>query len=450
MEEATLPAFKEVSSPDIRSTCTTFRRIANQLPFWHADDFCLSELGSYTSPDEAFVKLLLADTHLRECLSLKRSWLFFNPRILEFVRRTIPHFSENVRSLKLQAPQHRMFRQLAYAWNVVCWGGIIDVGQSGRTLRSSKLNCAFTVLTSLEIISGNFIHLNQLPPSLRVLRLAAPLAKCNCTNKLLHLEHFDYFPIRKWNEHVELKRFLPFKSKPTLTRFHLVSETIWSVPREYIDDIKLVIEFVQIVDLAIKPFTTEMCQILVGSPLRLKSFSIHARFPEQPYVGPLLDLLTSPVLGEVAVFRYNQVGAEKWDDDAGFRLEFETIIHLLASIPTLEELDLGYPVDEDWFEMFRTCTSLRKIVWDYSHFPTDEVPYHFDFEDHRLTEALAKILRNLGPTPDVEVHSRNRPERGVWLVKKQVERKLRAARGLSPVESSSESEFSSSGDEYYD
>jgi hypothetical protein len=71
-----------------------------------------------------------------------------------------------------------------------------------------------------------------------------------------------------------------------------------------------------------------------------------------------------------------------WDDDQGFRLEFETIIHLLASIPTLEELDLGYPVDEDWFEMFRTCTNLRKIVWDYSHFPTDEVPYHFNFDDH--------------------------------------------------------------------
>jgi hypothetical protein len=65
-------------------------------------------------------------------------------------------------------------------------------------------------------------------------------------------------------------------------------------------------------------------------------------------------------------------------------------------------------------------------------------------------EALAKILGNLGPTPDVLVHSSNRSESGVWLVQKQVATKLRAMRGLSPVESSSESEFSSSGDEYYD
>jgi hypothetical protein len=81
---------------------------------------------------------------------------------------------------------------------------------------------------------------------------------------------------------------------------------------------------------------------------------------------------------------------------------------------------------------------------DYSFFPTDEVPFHFEFEDARLTTALRQTLGNIDPAPHVMVHSRYRPEqRGIWEYKQQKERELRAAGGLLAAYGSSDDGISS-------
>jgi hypothetical protein len=123
---------------------------------------------------------------------------------------------------------------------------------------------------------------------------------------------------------------------------------------------------------------------------------------------------------------------------------FEHFIQLISNLVSLEELALGYPLDENWFAKLRACTILRRIVWDYSHFPTDEVPYHFEFEDTRLTKALRDTLSHVDPPPYVEVHSDYRPEqRGIARDKEQKGRELRAARGLAVDSPSSEVDESS-------
>jgi hypothetical protein len=190
--------------------------------------------------------------------------------------------------------------------------------------------------------------------------------------------------------------------------------------------------------------STEMCQVLVGSKLRLKTFSTESWFPEsQLHAGPLRDLLTSPVLAEVRDLQYDYRGPGFWLGPES-RPIFEHFIQLISTLVTLEKLVLGYPLNENWFAKLRTCTSLRHIVWDYSHFPTDEVPYHFKFEDTRLTKLLRETLSHVDPAPYVEVHSRYRPEqRGIARDKEKKGRELRAARGLAADSSSSEVDESS-------
>lgn len=84
---------------------------------------------------------------------------------------------------------------------------------------------------------------------------------------------------------------------------------------------------------------------------------------------------------------------------------FEPFIELVTNLPDLEEVELVYPAHDQWFQKFRGCINLREIVWDYSNFPTKEIPFSSEAEDTRLTEALLEALDNLGTAPDVVVHS---------------------------------------------
>jgi hypothetical protein len=152
--------------------------------------------------------------------------------------------------------------------------------------------------------------------------------------------------------------------------------------------------------------------------------------------------LASSVLREVKAFRYEGTGPTQFGPET--RTLYEPSIHLITRLPDLETLYLGYPLHEDWFESLRASSNLRKIVWDYSDFPTDEVRFHFDFEDSRLTEALqAALTTDLNPAPYVDVHSRNRYEGlgpGMGQYIEEERRKLRVARGLPIEEEEKDSE----------
>ena len=422
---------------DVRSTCRTFRQIADQLPFWYVDDFNIAALPPRLFPQPStFVEVLLADQHLQACLSRKRNWFFSDPGVFEIVAQKVPQFGENVQSLTLNSRTLCKIFNGAYAGGEK-WGGLLEV--SSRPLRSTpKLNNIFISLTSLEVISRDHIHLNKLPPSLRVLKLIAPdLHECSCNNSLPNLQAFTFEPYRR-PQHLDFRRLLPLKSKSTLSRVHL---EFGDRPNgtQYINGMKFLINFVHITDLAIHPLTSEMCKVLATSALRLKSFSTYSDSRSELHTAPLCDLLASPTLSELQIFNYEYRNWTQLKQEINHL--YEPVICLLSKLTDLEEFYLSYPLSEDWFAYFEPCTKLRKVVWDYSYFPTVEVPFHFDFEDSRLCKVLRKTLRKIYPAADVEITSCYRPEYGDRRQEKEKKaRELRAARKLLGGEGYSSSE----------
>ena len=123
-------------------------------------------------------------------------------------------------------------------------------------------------------------------------------------------------------------------------------------------------EFVHLTALTIHPLTRELCSILLHSSLRLKKISTRFLFEDKLHTGVLLDLLNSPVLRNLESFEYGYAYYE--DFEAERFPDFDPLIRVLASLPALEQINLGYPIHKDWFRLFRACTRLQKIDWNWS------------------------------------------------------------------------------------
>jgi len=239
--------------------------------------------------------------------------------------------------------------------------------------------------------------------------LITPFSDCNCKNTLPNLVEFGFASYG--NEFLDFSRLLPLDSKSTLTRFDvLITDNHHAPASSGVENTKLLADFVHITDLSVIPMNATMSDALAGSSLTLKSFSTESIFPEDLHTGPLLELLASPVLGQTTSLRYNyKPGFIGFRSVAETRSMFEPLIQRICNISTLEELELAYPINEQWFPKFRACTSLRQLVWDYSNFPTEHFPFHSESEDTRLTVALCKTFDNLDRDICVDVHSRDRP-----------------------------------------
>jgi hypothetical protein len=94
----------------VRSTCRTFRRIVDNLPFWKEDSFDISSNESFV-PFKSLTELadsevwptdmLLEDPYLRERLSQRTGWTIVSPMIFEAISRNVPHFGQSLRYLDL-------------------------------------------------------------------------------------------------------------------------------------------------------------------------------------------------------------------------------------------------------------------------------------------------------------------------------------------------------------
>ena len=173
------------------------------------------------------------------------------------------------------------------------------------------LNTTIPTLTYLEVYSKDHIHLDKLPPSLQKLIILTSSGKWNCENNLPHLQTFDFVETRSHARfenlgagHLKFQRILPFNSKSTLTRFaSLIPDHPPS--KQYLNDVRHLMQFFHLTDLAIRPLTREMRSVLLHSSLRLQIFATRSLFEDKLHTGALLDLLNSPVLRNLESFEYD-------------------------------------------------------------------------------------------------------------------------------------------------
>jgi hypothetical protein len=190
----------------VRSTCRTFRRIADQLPFWSVDDFDINDILNFEPersgpslfgpedtlpPYSPYLEAVLADSHLQGCLDRKTSWFVANAVLWETLVHSMPNFGRHAQYLKLNG------------------NGYCDYPYGHVTPTLFEI---FPVLTHLEIESNDHVCLDDLPETLKILNIIAPLVEdCDCENDLPNLEELDYTPL-DGEMPLEFRRMLPLES----------------------------------------------------------------------------------------------------------------------------------------------------------------------------------------------------------------------------------------------
>jgi hypothetical protein len=345
----------------IRSTCRSFRRIADEFAFWMSDKFAFTNMMDTLFVKTEFLEALLSDPHLQQCLSRKTGWSAESPPVFEVFARKIPQFGQHVRYLRL--------------CNI---GDHADSSWGGWTAIPETVRDTFPVLTELKIKSDTHVHLDVFPTSLRKLVYeAARTAKedwyCDCRNTLPNLE---YLKFNQYRRPVDLERMLPFDSKDSLR------ELVFKFPAGFVMGKKipkwtLLHQFENLTTLRTTYHSTEaiveLYRSLQQAPFRLQTLETMTADRTPIVARALVDLLQSPVLHNLRHLKFSFDGHEGLHiDEAPI---YEPLIQAIANLPVLESLvQYRVPLHVDWLQHFRNSRYLTSVKWKYHAFgPVDVV-----------------------------------------------------------------------------
>jgi hypothetical protein len=382
----------------VRSSCRTFRWIVDELPFWNKDDCDIDDLWEWRPKDKGpshhtlqsgepepsycpYIGVVVSDPHLQQCLDRKKSWLVAHPPLFEQLRLSMPRFGLYVQLLQLNG-------------NGACnygWGHV-----------TANLFEIFPILTELDVESNDHVCMKRLPKTLRSLRIEAPLIEhCDCQMEFPNLELLLYVPL----DYVPLdfKRMLPFKSTETFRELVFEFTTPWPPSIDNQKDFRHIHQFKNLTSLTLRPLSSEICRLLLQSPLRLKTFQSTTVSDKPIRTGVLVDLLNSPVCANLEslqlqfkVTRFPIVGVEVLDAEK--RVAYEPLVRTIALLPNLEELDLLYPLHPTWIKHFQSASRLRRIDWNQDIFLFED-----ECDDNELEEDLLKILEEFGDGREVNI-----------------------------------------------
>lgn len=391
----------------VRSTCRDFRRIADQLPFWYADDFDISDILKFepkssaskmtwgtkisdpVPPYSPYLEVILSDSHLQRCLDRKTHWFVANPRLWEALVHSMPDFGPHIQYLKLKGNgEYYPYNQITPTLFAIC-----------------------PVLTYLEIESANHICPDGLPKTLEILRITGPRTDCDCwhsdcdccdcENHLPNLEELHHTSLDHGTPTpLDFRRVLPLQSTESCRELRLEFATPWPPSIHSYKDFELLHQFKNLTSLII-PLTSGICRDLLESPLRLKEFRTTVFHHDLVYAGAFVDLLNSPILQLVESLGYTfSLQGYSWQilEPEPLHIEnvyvYEPLVRTIAKLPKLEHLDLGYPLLRPWLEHFRSSPALKRISWDFHEFSFVHIDGKYD--DAELEEALSKILEEFG------------------------------------------------------
>jgi hypothetical protein len=300
----------------VRQVCRRFRAVANELKFWHDDDFEFSQISpSYDGePKLPLVETLLTDPHLADCISKKRVWTFRSYREFCIVLERVPVFQNTVSTLRLfwasSSTRHLSF-------------GATDATPFD-TMVPELASCSnLTTLQLLAVPTLDLANISEYCPGLEKLfvknyRYDAPYRQWHGSLQgLSNLQQLSLINLggaerRQWSPNANV---LPSSSIASLTLLVIID----GQPEVTNYIVRSLSTFVHLKHLSLEPLTEEALDKIMRAKFQLTEMKIS--------------------------FGLNLI------DEVELRLAFSS-----AALHGLESLDLSFHEDYDWF------TSAHEVV----------------------------------------------------------------------------------------
>jgi len=294
----------------VRQVCLRFRAVANELKFWHDDDFEFSQISlSYydEKPKLPLVETLLADPHLADCISKKRVWTFRSYREFCIVLKRVPLFQNTVSTLRLfwaaSSTRHFSF-------------GSTDATPFDTMVHEFASCSNLTTLQLLAVPTLDLANISEYCPGLQKLfvknyRYDSPY--CEWHGSLQELSNLQQLSLinlggaerRQWSPTANV---LPSSSIASLTHLEIID----GQPEVTNYIVQSLSTFVHLTHLSLEPLTEEALDRIMRAKFQLTEMKI--------------------------IFGLNLI------DEVDFRLAFSS-----AALHGLESLDLSFHEDYDWF-----------------------------------------------------------------------------------------------------
>jgi hypothetical protein len=403
----------------LRSVCCTFRAIVNELPFWCDEKFDLLDLVSSRKFREKnnrwfrlvigysqglFLETLLADKHLRERLSNRRTWRFSSQDELFFLTDLYfrPPFLAVLESMTFTDGVWDYFEVFKRHQPRVSFSTVYKDPPEGDFLDSGLPH--LPRLQYLQI-SGDqrWVDMNSISlacPALTTIRLHGGIGFHGTLDGFSRLVRLD-FRLPAWPRKIDptiLHPHLPLASANTLTRLSIALEV---GPRAEIEGLDA---FVNLTTFCISPLTSDICDCISKGTLQLVNFcAIITRDTPTP-LDKISNMFYSPSLRNLEQLRFTI--------EVTFIVQPNPIavMEAICSLSSLQHLVLALQFPWYWGNdnLFPPFRKLRSLIWHHPFsqpFWLRDSLYAGDMTkalDPELERALKKTFSFSGTEPLVE------------------------------------------------
>lgn len=326
----------------LRFVSRRFRFIINEHDFWIDRDFefaYLCQCGPWNSSglrrEGAFVSVLFNDDHLVQCLVRKTAWLFTNIETVQVVFENIPRFPENVRELSLEineVSQYDIIDKLSACYNVT----VLKINAGGQTIDLQLIVESFPFLEKLHL--ENFVHDRRGTGSINDLCYLTDLRVGTCD----------------WSISKFTPNLMPTNSAKRLTRLKIDS------PLDTVQAPRLahsLNSFVNLRHLHVNPLEEIMCDILVGTNIKLQTLQIVI---DVSYISPSKypDIFSAKSLRNLEKLALSLETWGKFNEP-----NERVILAIIYNLQTLQVLDLEMGLNLSWCRHFARLVNLRMLCW---------------------------------------------------------------------------------------
>ena len=361
----------------LRHTCRRFRAIVADSMFWCTDDgdgAARNELVPTTDShltserrEERFLKALLDDPQIVECLESKNMWSFSYRRGLLAILQFVSLFRQNANFITLYGMSYPDFDPFAQEEPPFSIHDAIESLAFCHCI--TTLHIKYVQEIKLEIIVKSC-------PSLRDLRFTN-VNHYGWIEGQLHLKRLDIY-----NEELEfLERLFPIDIvvAEDLVDLRLCADFGANGPSTiYHHLITTFNPFINLTVLWISPLYDDLCNFIIASHLNLVDFGTVVCSYSQIGEGKLVKLFQCEALRNIQVL--NLLVNDSYSKD------FEATLDAITSLSDLREVEIAMGLHTSWCQKFSRLTKLQSLDWvtssdSYCDLPTCNGVYHTPCDD---------------------------------------------------------------------